>query len=158
MKVVAFLKRFYQSLINMGNAFQSPFLLLVRLVWGFLFLQGGMGKISDISYVTDFFYSLGIPFAEFNAHLVAWVEAIGGACLILGVASRLVSIPLIIIMIVALLTAHFDGIKTAFDDPSGLFKQSPFTFLFASLLIFIFGPGVFSIDAISEKFTKSKVK
>jgi putative oxidoreductase len=158
MKAVVFFKKFYQSLIVIGNSLQFPFLLLIRLVWGFLFLQAGIGKIADIAPVAEFFYSLGIPFANFSAHLVAWVEAIGGACLMVGLASRFITIPLIITMVVALSLNYTEAVKNAFSEPSELFKQSPFTFLFASLLIFIFGPGVFSLDAILKKFSKSKLK
>lgn len=152
------LKKMYTSLINFGEWLQSPFLLAVRLFWGFLFLQTGLKKLSDIAGTTNFIYSLGIPFPELNAHLLAWTETIGGACLILGFGSRLICLPLIFAMIMAFATAHVEPIKTFLESPSGILKASPFTYLIASLIVLIFGPGKFSIDYILEMLCRSKNK
>ncbi len=154
MKIIGSLKKNYNSLIHFSTSLQDFLLLAIRLFWGFLFFQTGFGKLQNINSVGDFFYSLGIPFPEVSAHLVAWVETIGGACLILGFASRLISIPLILTMLVALLVAHYDS--TIFKDPSILLKQSPFTFLLASLIIFVFGPGKISLDYFFERLLSSK--
>lgn len=158
MKIIDNIKNSYLSLIKFSSSFKTLFLLAVRLLWGILFLQAGLGKIANINGTIEFFHSLGIPFSDLMAHLVAWTEAIGGACLVIGFASRLVSLPLMLIMIVAILTAHIPSIKAAFSDPSIFFKQSPFTFFLASLIIFIFGPGKISLDYFFEKLTKSKVE
>jgi len=157
MPVINFLKTSYQSLINAGNFLQSPLLLVVRIFWGALFYFAGMGKLSNIDSTISFFQSLGIPFPEFNTYLVAWVETVGGLCLMAGFASRLVAIPLIITMVVAFLTVHSDALHGFMSNPSGVFKESPFTYLFATLLIFIFGPGMLSVDALIERlFGNSK--
>jgi len=150
------LKKMYISLINFGEWLQSPFLLTVRLFWGFLFLQAGLKKLSDIAATTNYIDALGFPLPEFNAQLLAWTETIGGACLIIGFLSRLISLPLIFAMIMAFATAHIEPIKTFLDSPSGILKASPFTYLTASLIVLIFGPGKFSIDYILEMFGKSK--
>lgn len=154
MKFISSLKKNYSSLIQSSSATQDFLLLAIRLLWGYLFFQAGFGKLQNIHSVSDFFYSLKIPFPEFSAHLVAWTETIGGACLILGFASRLISVPLIITMLVALFVAHFDS--NFFHDPSILLKQSPFTFLLASLIIFAFGPGKISLDYFFERLLSSK--
>ncbi len=151
-------KKMYISLINFGEWLQSPFLLVVRLFWGYLFLQAGLKKLYDIAGTTNFINELGIPFPELNAHLLIWTEIIGGAFFILGFLSRLISLPLIFAMIVAFVTAHFEPIKAFLDSPSGILKESPFTYLIASLIILIFGPGKFSIDYIFEMLGKSKKK
>lgn len=153
-----FLKKIYLYLVNFGIFLQPFFLLVTRLFWGILFYFSGMGKLENLEQTASFFQNLGIPFSEFSAHFVAWLETIGGLCLVIGFASRLVSIPLAICMIVALLTAHFESIQNVWSDPSTLLSQVPFSFLFALLVIFVFGPGKLSLDYAIEKLVGARIE
>jgi len=130
------------------SAIQHPFLLLLRLYWGFSFFQTGWGKFHNMSNVVEFFTSLGIPFPQYNATLVASVETVGGLCLLFGLFARLVSVPLAINMIVALLTAHSKETFNLFQDPNAFLAEEPILFLNAALIIMLFGPGLFSLDAL----------
>jgi hypothetical protein len=58
-----------------------PFLLLVRLYWGWQFSQTGWGKLHRLPQVTHFFASLNIPAPGVNAVFVSWLELIGGFAL-----------------------------------------------------------------------------
>ena len=138
--------KLYRRLINLLNYLQSPLLLVVRLYWGWQFWQAGWGKLQDISKPIGFFTELGIPFPVFNAWFVSLLECFGGILLIVGLASRLISIPLVIDMAVAYLTADREALKAIFSEPDKFYAAAPYTFLFASLLILIFGPGAFSVD------------
>ena len=60
--------------------------------------------------------------------------------------SRLVSIPLLIDMCVAYLTAHIDALKNLLIDPDQFISATPFNFLLVTLIVLAFGPGKFSID------------
>ena len=140
--------RMYGLLIRVGNSLQSPFLLLVRLYWGWQFAQTGWGKLGDINKVINFFTSLGIPAPSLNAWFVSGLELVGGILLILGLGSRLIAVPLVIDMVVAYLTADRDAATKIFSDPDKFYAAAPYTFLFASLLVLIFGPGRFSLDAM----------
>ena len=68
----------YVQLSGMLSHLQSPFLLAVRLYWGWQFAQTGWGKMHNIAKITAFFTSLNIPFPAFNAHFVAGLEFFGG--------------------------------------------------------------------------------
>ena len=138
--------KLYNRLINLLNYLRSPLLLVVRLYWGWQFWQAGWGKLQDISKPIGFFTELGIPFPVFNAWFVSLLECFGGILLIVGLASRLISIPLVIDMAVAYLTADREALKAIFSEPDKFYAAAPYTFLFASLLILIFGPGAFSVD------------
>jgi putative oxidoreductase len=83
-----------------------------------------------------------------NALFVAWVEFAGGALLVLGLASRLTGLVLTGDMIVAFLTADRDALLSVFSDPGKFYGAAPYTFLFASALILIFGPGWFALDTL----------
>lgn len=155
MALVNFLKGFYSTLIRIGNALQPLFLLATRLIWGLLFYFTGAKKLDDINVVTGFFQNLNIPFPEFSAYLVGWTEMVCGICLVLGFASRLVSIPLAIIMLVAFLTAHFEEVRKITTNFAPILQASPFTYIYALLAIFVFGPGKISIDYLLEQLIGS---
>jgi Predicted membrane protein len=146
----------YRLLIKAASSLQSPFLLAVRLYWGWQFFQTGWGKLQDISKPIDFFTQLGIPFPTFSAYLVGCVECFGGILLFIGLASRLVSIPLFINMCVAYVTADREALKSIFSDPGKFYAADPFTFWFVALLVLIFGPGKISVDYLIAKFSGTR--
>ncbi len=141
-----YLNKFYTALTSLGNSLKSPLLLAIRLFWGGAFLITGLGKLGHLSNVTVFFQSLGIPFPFFSATLTALIETVCGTCLLLGLASRLITIPLIFTMIVAILTSEQEALRQILSDPQRFIHTDPFSFLFASLIVFVFGPGSASID------------
>jgi putative oxidoreductase len=151
------LTNLYGLLIRVANSLQSPFLLFVRLYWGWQFAQTGWGKLGDINKVINFFTSLGIPAPALNAWFVSGLELVGGILLILGLGSRLIALPLAIDMIVAYITADREALSKFLSDPDKFTAAAPYTFLFASLMVLIFGPGRFSLDAmLTGKFTGKK--
>ena len=151
--------RLYELLIRAGNSLQPPFLLAVRLYWGWQFAQTGWGKLGDIHKVIGFFTSLGIPAPELNAWFVSGLEFAGGILLILGLGSRLIALPLAIDMVVAYITADREALGQIFSDPDKFYAAAPYTFLVASLIILIFGPGMFSLDALlTRKFSSTPNK
>lgn len=142
----------YRHYAKLLDKLQSPLLLLIRLVWGIQFAVTGWGKWHDIAKVTGFFTDIHIPFPAFNAYLVATTELVGGIFLILGLLSRLTPIPLIISMIVAYLTTEQDALHSLLKgDTDPFFNAAPFLFLFASVLVFVFGPGKLSLDYLLFK-------
>ncbi len=131
---------------EIGDWLKSPFLLAVRLYWGYNFFITGLGKYGDIHKVGDYFHSLGIPFPTVNAYIAGGIEIIGGLCLMLGLFSRTASLLLVAVMAVAFLTAESDAVRTLLSDPNDFVSRPPFNFLLASLIVFIFGPGKISLD------------
>jgi putative oxidoreductase len=136
----------YAHFRRAASSLQSPLLLLVRLYWGWQFAQSGWGRLHHIPQATQFFASLHIPFPEANVVLVSSLEFVGGILLILGLASRLIGLLLACDMIVAYVTADPEALHSIFSDPGKFYNADPYTFLFASLLILIFGPGRFALD------------
>jgi putative oxidoreductase len=136
--------RHYECLLNGA---QSGVLLLVRLVWGGMFIQTGWGKWQDIPRVTGFFTDIGIPFPMLNAYVVATTELVGGILLVLGLFSRFITVPLLVSMVVAYLTTEQEALHAAAGgDLDPFLTAAPFLFLFASLLILVFGAGRVSAD------------
>jgi putative oxidoreductase len=140
--------KYYTLLTGASTQLQSPFLLAVRLYWGWQFMQTGWGKLSNLEKVTGFFTKLGIPAPAFNAAFVSGLEFVGGILLILGLGSRLIALPMVINMMVAYVTADREALFSFLSNPDKFTAAAPYTFLFASLLVLIFGPGRFSADAM----------
>jgi len=147
----------YSRFVKAANWLQPLLLLLIRLYWGWQFWQSGAGKLANISKTVEFFTSLGIPAPAFNAHFVALLEAGGGILLILGLASRLIALPLAFDMIVAYVTADREALGFIFSDPGKFYNADPFTFLFASLIILAFGPGLLSLDTLIKWYRNKRL-
>jgi putative oxidoreductase len=153
MKTIVNLYRFVAAKLSL---LQSPVLLLIRVYWGLQFMQTGWGKMHNIPKFTTFFASLNIPFPAFNAHFVAGLEFFGGLMLLLGLASRLIGLFLASNMLVAYWTADHEALTSLFTDPLGgkFYAADPYTFLFASVMVLIFGAGLLSLDTLIEQRMK----
>ena len=148
--------RGYEFLRRAANSLQSPFLVAVRLYWGWQFMQSGWGKLHNLAGVTDFFTSLGLPAPHFTAIAISNLELFGGALLALGLGSRLIGLVLTGNMFMAYVTADRPALLSIFSDPGKFYNADPFTFLLASLLVLVFGPGFFSVDRILQAIRDSK--
>jgi uncharacterized membrane protein YphA (DoxX/SURF4 family) len=67
------------------------------------------GMESTIAWFGDSEGGLGLPFPVLMAHLAAYTEAIGALLLLLGLATRWISIPLMITMLVAIFAVHWEN-------------------------------------------------
>jgi putative oxidoreductase len=142
------IEKLYRLLIRVADSLQSPFLLLVRVYWGWQMAQTGWGKLQDLDKVTGFFTSLGIPAPWLNAHFISVLEFVGGILLALGLGSRLIALLLTCDMIVAYIAADREALLSIISNPEKFYAAAPYTFLIASLIVLIFGPGKLSLDAL----------
>lgn len=116
----------YQRIIAKTSYLDGITALLIRLYLAPVFIMAGYNKLQfsdpDITGVAQIFannnivqwfgnaeWGLGLPFPELLANLAAWSEFFGGWLLLVGLLTRLVSIPLVITMIVAATTVHADN-------------------------------------------------
>jgi putative oxidoreductase len=125
---------------------QSLLLLVVRLYWGWEFFLTGKGKLMDLQKPTEYFQSLGIPLPQVSAVLAGTTECLGGLLLMVGLASRLIQVPLAFVLVVAYATADIDAVKAIFSDPDKFTGATEFLFLYTVILVLVFGPGKFSLD------------
>jgi putative oxidoreductase len=118
-------------------------ILIVRLLFGGLFVHYGYGKLVNYDQILPMFGDIiGIgPKLSFN--LVIFAELFCGFFVAIGVLTRLSVIPIFITMIVAFFIAHA-------KDPFNM-KALAFVFLVLSVVIFITGGGRFSVDRLLFK-------
>ena len=143
---VAQIRRMYAWAVRAASTLQSPFLLFVRVYWGFQIAQNGWGKLHNLSHVSQFFASLGLPAPGLTATFIASIEFIGGILLAIGLLSRFIGLVLTIDMLMAYIMADREALFSIFSAPDKFTAAAPYTILFAALLILIFGPGKFALD------------
>ena len=96
--------------------------LALRLYLAPVLMQAGYNKLSHFSDTAAWFgnaeWGLGLPMPEVMVALAAGSEFVGGILLILGLATRLISIPLMVTMAVAAFSVHWKNGWLAIADPS----------------------------------------
>lgn len=106
----------------------------------------------------DYFTSLNIPMPSINAAMAGTTECVGGLLLLLGLASRVVSLQLVVVMVVAYLTADAEAVQHIFSNPDEFTAASPFLFLLTSVIVAFFGAGKFSLDTLLARFIKRRIE
>jgi len=142
--------------VRIVSCLQPVFLLTVRLYWGWQFATNGWVKLHNLERVTNFFTRLNLPHPHATAVFVSSVEYIGGVLLALGLFSRVTGLALSIDMFMAYFIADRDALFAFFSDPDKFTGADPYTFFFASLLILVFGPGMFSLDTLFARLMSKK--
>lgn len=102
--------------------------------------------------------SLNIPFPAANPYFVSGLELFGRLLPIVRLKSRLIGLLFVFAMLVAYWTSGPHALGSVFSDPGTFYSAAPYTFLFSSLLVLIFGAGPFSPDALLVKRLKKLTK
>jgi putative oxidoreductase len=117
---------------------------LIRLFGGYFFFETGWAKLHNLDAFTARSTRWGIPHPAFNAALSAYTECIGGALTMAGFATRLVSIPMMINMAVAIITVKMKS-AAGIDDFVELDEP---LYVLAFFWLFLAGPGWVSVDHV----------
>jgi putative oxidoreductase len=129
-------------------AFIGP--TLARITVGAVFIGTGWGKLSNIGQTVEYFASLHIPAAAFQARLAAGTELFGGILVLVGLGARLASLPLAFTMVVAILTAK----RAELDGLTTLLGFEEWSYIVFFIWIALAGPGPLSLDALIAKRRK----
>ncbi|MDP1801171.1 MAG: DoxX family protein [Bacteroidota bacterium] len=138
---------FYNRVRNGLNKAQDLPLLFLRLILAYGFWEPAKNKWADINAIAEWFDGMGIFAPKLNAYLAASTEMAGVFLLILGLGTRLICFPLIITMIVAIKTVHWENGFPAGDNG----YEIPLYFMLMLITLLCFGPGKLSIDYLIRK-------
>lgn len=101
--------------------------LLLRLYLAPVFWMAGTKKFSNFSETAEWFgnaeWGLGLPAPYLLVFLVALFETLGALLLLFGLATRLIALPLMVIMVFAAITTHWSNGWLAVATGSGLFAN-----------------------------------
>ena len=126
---------------------------LARVSVGLVFVTTGWGKLQNLDQVIEFFRSLGIPAPEYQAPFVAATELSCGLLLVLGLATRIAAVPLVVTMVVAIRTALWTELEGVID----LFGREEYLFIILLAWLVIAGAGAVSLDAIIARTPRTGV-
>ncbi|MGB3751436.1 MAG: DoxX family protein [Arcobacteraceae bacterium] len=121
---------------------QALSLLIARVIIGYGFYEPAMNKWNDIDSVAQWFESMQIPLPTVSAYMAASTEILGVGLLILGLFTRIISLPLIIIMIVAIFTVHLPNGFSAGENG----YEIPLYYMIFLMFFVSFGAGKLSLD------------
>ncbi|MGZ3863076.1 MAG: HvfX family Cu-binding RiPP maturation protein [Bacteroidia bacterium] len=121
--------------------------LIFRLLLAYGFYEPAMNKLADINAIGDWFAGMGLPAPHLQAYLATFTECAGVILLFLGLGIRIITIPLIITMFVAIKTVHWENGFSAGDNG----YEIPFYYMLMLVSLLLTGAGKFSIDYLLAK-------
>jgi putative oxidoreductase len=133
-----------------SNPTQAPAsVLLIRLAVGFIFSTQGILKYTDPNMGVVRFARIGFPHPYFTAHFVGAFEVVCGFLVLLGLWTRVASVPLLIVILTALATTK---IPELFHAHQGFWytvsdARTDFAMLCSLLFLISAGGGAWSWDA-----------
>jgi len=145
----AIIKAYDQFSDSISMAADLP-LLFLRLILAFGFYNPAMMKLKDINAIGEWFESMDYPLPYLNAYLASITEGLGVILLLLGLGTRIISIPLMITMLVAIFAVHYANGFSAGDNGF----EIPLYYLLMLFTLFIMGPGRISADYLISSFRK----
>ena len=132
--------------------------LLLRLIVGFGFAVHGLAKLSrGPDSFAGILHSIGVPAPHFMAWATIVTELMGGIAIGLGAFLTFVSVPLAVILLVAIFTVHlpygFSSIKLIAITQAGAQFGPPgyecsLLYLAALTSLVLTGPGPLAIDGL----------
>jgi len=129
------------------NTSPSKTTIIIRLMVGAVFLSEGIQKfLYPAVRGAGRFEKIGLPSPEFLGSFVGSFEVLCGAFLLLGLFTRLASIPLIIIMLVAISTTKFDIFANQGFWEMMHAARTDWAMLLGSIFLLIKGGGKWSVD------------
>ncbi|MGO9650188.1 MAG: DoxX family protein [Terriglobales bacterium] len=122
--------------------------VLVRLMVGWVFLSEGIQKfLFPAALGAGRFAKIGIPAPQFFGPFVGVVEVVCGTLLILGLLTRLASIPLLIDILVAIGTTKVPMLSKAGFWATMHEARTDYCMLLGLIFLLIAGSGTLSLDA-----------
>jgi putative oxidoreductase len=120
-------------------------LLFLRLILAYGFYEPAKSKWSDMDATAMWFANdLQMPFPTLNAYIAASTEALGVALLVLGLCVRFISLPLMVVMVVAIITVHLASGFASGDNG----YEIPLYYLLMLFVLVTHGGGKYGIDGI----------
>lgn len=131
--------------------------IIIRLMVGAVFLSEGIQKfLFPDKLGTGRFAEIGLPFPDFTANFVGCFEIVCGLLVLIGLFTRLASIPLISIMLVAIATTKSEILaeKGFWEMLHG--SRTDWAMSLGSIFLLIKGSGYWSVDRHLLKYGKGK--
>lgn len=144
------MQKIFEKILEKSSSLKDLSLLIVRLILAYGFYEPAMNKIKNFNAIVGWFgESLNLPFPYLNAVMATATEVAGVVLIALGLMTRIISIPMMVVMVVAIKTVHWTNGFPASEN--GI--EIPLYYMIMLFVLFTHGPGKFSLDeTIFKKF------
>jgi putative oxidoreductase len=144
--------------ISMQNRYSSWAAIPLRLIVGYGFIEHGFAKLlRGPESFTDILHAIGIPAASLMAWATILIEIFGGLAVLLGARIALISVPMAVVLLVAIFTVHlpygFSSIKLQAVTAAGAHFGQPgyetdLLYLAGLVALVLGGSGPWAVDRL----------
>lgn len=146
------MRKVYNRYSKYLSQLESLPLLLFRLVLAYGFYQAAIKKLPNLNGIGQWFESMNYPLPYLSAYIVGITEGLAVLLLLLGIGTRIIAVPLSIIMLVAIFSVHWSG---GFSAANNGF-EIPLYYLLMTFTLMIYGSGKISLDYLITKLSNKK--
>ena len=132
----------YQNFSRKVEILKDLPLLFLRLILAYGFYTPALNKLKDFKSVGEWFDSMNYPAPLLSAYLAGITETLGVILLIIGLGTRFISIPLMMVMLVAIFTVHIGNGFAAGDNGF----EIPLYYFLMLFTLMVYGSGKVSVD------------
>ncbi|MCK4750873.1 MAG: DoxX family protein [Bacteroidales bacterium] len=138
------MKTLYNKFVEGTEKLRDIPLLLFRLILAIGFYEPAMMKLKNLSGIAEWFGSMNYPLPGVSAFLAMVTEVLGVVLITLGLGTRVIAIPMMFVMLIAIFTVHISNGFAAGDNG---FEIPLYYFLMLFALV-VYGPGKISVDSL----------
>ena len=141
------MKTLYRKFVEGTEKLHDIQLLFFRVILVIGFFGPAMMKVKNLTGVAEWFGSMSYPFPMVSAVLAMTTELLGIVLLTLGLGTRVIALPMMFVMVVAIFTTHISNGFAAGDNG---FEIPLYYFLMLFALV-VYGSGKYSLDYLLER-------
>ena len=141
------MKTLYIKFVEGTEKLRDIPLLLFRLILAYGFYEPAMMKLQNLSGIAEWFGSMNYPLPGVSAFLAMVTEVLGVILITLGLGTRLIALPMMFVMVIAVLTVHLSNGFAAGDNGF----EIPLYFFLMLFALVVYGPGKYSVDSLIAK-------
>ena len=141
------MKTLYNNFVKGTEKLRDIPLLLFRLILAYGFYEPAMMKLKNLSGIAEWFGSMNYPLPGASAFLAMVTEVLGVVLITLGLGTRVIALPMMFVMLIAIFTVHLSNGFAAGDNG---FEIPLYYFLMLFALV-VYGPGKYSVDSLLRK-------
>lgn len=141
------MKTLYIKFVEGTEKLRGIPLLLFRLILAYGFYEPAMMKLQNLSGITEWFGSMNYPLPGVSAFLAMVTEVLGVILITLGLGTRLVALPMMFVMVIAVFTVHLSNGFAAGDNG----YEIPLYYFLMLFALVVYGPGKYSVDTLISK-------
>jgi putative oxidoreductase len=147
------MKTLYRKFVQGMEKLHDLTLFLFRIILAIGFYSPAMMKVKNLEGVAEWFGSMSYPFPMVSAILAMTTEVLGIILLTLGFGTRIIALPLMFVMVVAIFTTHISNGFAAGDNGF----EIPLYYLLMLFALVVYGSGKFSLDYLLGRKSKDAV-